>query len=79
MAKKAYKNSLAAKIEALKEDESIVVFGEGYKKTMRYICSMQSRGYVDKSVSYKKATVIVDDVLTIGCLIMRSFEDETEE
>ena len=76
MGAKVYKHSLASKIEAIKEGESIVVFGETYKKTMRYIGSMHSRGYVEKTVTYKKAIVVVDDVLTIGCLITRGVESK---
>ena len=61
-------NSLPAKLKTLKPGESFVLFGD-YKKTMRQIGVLIKRNYCSPNMQYKKAHVIVHDVLMIGVLI----------
>lgn len=56
-------------INELKSGESIVLFAKDYKVLMRTIGSYISRKQISDTIRYKKAQVIVADVLTIGVLV----------
>lgn len=56
-------------INELKRGESIVLFAKDYKVLMRTIGSYISRKQISDTIRYKKAQVIVADVLTIGVLV----------
>ena len=56
-------------INELKSGESVVLFAKDYKVLMRTIGSYINRKQIPDTIRYKKAQVIVDDVLTIGVLV----------
>ena len=72
------KGSLNAKITAMKPGESMVVFGYGssYTSLMRYIGSLQTKGYISKAIKYKKAHVVLEDELKIGVYITKYIDLE---
>jgi hypothetical protein len=65
------KTSLPKKLETLKPGESMILPTENPAGLMRTIGAHQYRGAVSRAISYKKARIIVDDVLFFGVMITR--------